>query len=396
MSQAVAEKKKNVCYFSNGLFAGVPAPKKQWFTKNDDEKTVGLFITGLPIFRSGTFADSMGFVQTWEPEHIHQMVMNYGILTSRGIFSDVPVRKGHPSPFTNSMDEVIGYIHSLSTGVFESPIDGEKHTYLLADFDVIEEQAAKRIDEGLWRNRSSEIGYYVTNNESEFYPVLTGFAWVDIPAVEGLNFSMLPGVNDKYSVIVDQTKEEAPVANENTGAQGTSNHGAPAVPGTPAVPSIPAATVQPLSFSYGAGLTTQDYSVVQAYMKGLEDENAELKLFQTETQRANRKAFITGLATTNKILASQVEGLTEFALSLSDDQWNKYAASYEAAPSLPLLGEHAATAQQGGTQAPTAQELAIAEAQRVYARLKVSGMTDEQLKQTGPYKTLQAAGLTAA
>src|ERR1044071_1004134 len=63
------------------------------YTKKGGKK----IYSGVAVFRSGTFRDSMGDLTTWEDLHVKQMVDNYDYLTSKNIIMSVPARDGHKS-----------------------------------------------------------------------------------------------------------------------------------------------------------------------------------------------------------------------------------------------------------------------------------------------------------
>ena len=70
-----------------------------------------LRVEGMPVFRSGTFRDSMGFQNTWESMHMREMVLHYNHLKDSGIFADVPVRAGHPAFFGGNPVMELDRIH---------------------------------------------------------------------------------------------------------------------------------------------------------------------------------------------------------------------------------------------------------------------------------------------
>lgn len=365
---------KNVLFCSDGHYAGLPTPRMRRFEKSANRPA--LIVNGLPIFRSGTFRDSMGWEHTYASEHMQMMQSNFEILKSRGTFVDVPVRKNHPSPFTNTMDEVIGYVVGLSVQNFTSPVDGQVYAYLMADVEILDAVAIEKVESGLWRNRSSEVGSYVTNDESEFWPALLGFAYVDIPAVEGLNFSKINGAGTDFAAIID--KEGSAVGADNTNQ----------VPAAPAAPTAPTST--PHSFALSNGVTT-DFARVQAHITELETSNAQFSSMFSELQTAARKNFVSQLAKDNKILQTQVDSLTEVALLQTDEGWEKFKAAYEAAPVNPTLAQHAAASQAPAVDAAQAQ---LATDKSIYNRLKAGGtMTPDQIKDSAVAKRLVAAGV---
>ena len=379
----------------------------------------GLVIEKMPVFRAGTFKDSRGDQMTWEAEHLMQMVFNFDLLKSRGILPNVPVRDGHPSIFGGG-GNLVGYIESLE---FEQATGR-----LLATYELTEPDAVAKVARGTYRARSSEIGMYETNDEALYWPVFMGFAFVDIPAVEGLyskdrtdgaivlvieEDNVAPKKQADHSAdggnvtvledgtqVVDLTQTENPIPEgdapvvEPPAAEGD----APVVeepvveepvvePPAAVVPEVPAAVLgtptAPATFAIN-GQPVSDFAAVQAHIAALEG-------FVKETKESNRKAFVTGLATSNKIIQPQVEGLTAFALSLDETQYEAFRASYEVAPTVPLLAVHANGVTNPDGDAPVddnADERSILTERLALHRS--TGMTDEQIARTDSAKRLAA------
>lgn len=397
MSVALApEARRTVSlFFSGSLGLGDYSPK---FSKKKDDKGADvLVVEGQPIFRSGTFRDSMGFSHTWEDLHMAQMVSNNELLKSRNYFPDPPVRKGHGAFLGDPIDTLVGYIKALRTEKFQSPVDGKDYTYILSDYEVLDPEAQQKIASGLWRHRSAEVGFYLNNDDAEFWPVMMGFAFVDIPAVEGLNFSKFPGVGTTRSIMFDK---EAPVTTgpvDTTQSNGSPGAPAPAAPAAPAnhaaPPAAPPAPQQqavqtppsaPHSFTI-AGQQTTDFAAVQAHI-------GRLETFQSETMEAGRKSFVSGLAGNKLILASQIEATEKFALGLTEDQYKAWMGTFENAVPNSALGQHSAgTANHNGQQV-SAEEAQIKLDQEMVARHKMAGMPPAQLENVTSYKRLKAAG----
>lgn len=384
-------------FFSGNLGLGDVSPK--FAKKKDDKGADVLVVEDVPIFRSGTFRDSMGYQHTWEDLHMAQMVSNNEYLKSRGFFPDPPVRKGHGSFLGDPMDSLIGYISSLRTEKRTSPIDSKEYTYILASYDILDLDAQQKVQSGLWRNRSAEVGFYLNNDDAEFWPVMMGFAYVDIPAVEGLNFSMVPGIGQTCSVMFDK---EAPVTTpvDTTQSNGSPGAPAPTAPAQnstttnhqsttpPAAPPAPPAAVPPAPHSFTvAGKPISDFTAVQAHINGLEE-------FQRETMEAGRKSYVSGLAGKNLILASQLEATEKFALGLSDDQYKAWMETFENAVPNQALGQHGSgPANSSGGPVPSPAELAIANDKAMYERHKMAGMSQENLERTSSYKRLKTQNL---
>lgn len=346
-----------------------------------------LVVEDLPVFRSGTFRDSMGYQHTWEGLHIDQMVQHFNLLRSRAILPDVPVRRDHPGFVRSNTDEVVGTHTALKSKKLKNTVDGEEYDYLLATVEVSDPGAIDKISRGTWRNVSAEVGGWTSNNETEFWPVYQGVAYVDFSAVEGLrNFSSHNGVGERFSVMLNGDNKEAHVSGETT----TSTPGTPAQQ-APAQPTMDPAQFARANFTFTVnGQQTNDFSAVQAHITTLETAASEAK-------DSNRKAFIKGLSEgkTPKIMASAIESIEKFALPLDDDGWAAFTKSYETAPAVAAVSQHATgqvnqtgTAPVGGTP-PKDDSLDIAAGiVKQHAR---GGMAAEKIKATASYKKLHAA-----
>lgn len=338
----------------------------------------------VAVFRSGSFRDSWGEMTTWEDMHIKQMVENFEHLRSNSLFDDVPVRDGHPNLLLNGLPgngKVVGWHTSLRSEKTKAPHDEEEYNYVFADFEITDPRAVEMVESGTWRNRSAEIITYRTNNEAEYWPVYGGFAYVDIPAVEGLKFSASTGAPaPRIYVMFDKEK---PVGDNPTGAAPAQQ---PANSGTGALP-FSAQPAAPHVFAVN-GRQVTDYAAVQTHINVLEK-------FRADTQEKNRRDFVTGLASANRIAASQIDKLSEFAVNLAPEQFDAWKATFEDAPVVPALGQsvdgvsnHSNSAQTG-TDAKAAQFAVWRETVRQH---KLAGATLAQIKETPSYKALVAAG----
>lgn len=306
-----------------------------------DEKKVGTWSTGnneagaavisrerMPVFRSGEFSDSMGRRHKWMTTHMRQMVDHYGLLKESGQFADVPIRRGHGSLFGDPIDSLIGYVTNLSMEKRTSPVDGKEYDYLLADVEIIDPDAQEKIQSGLWRNLSSEIGLYIDNDEAEYWPVFKGFAYVDIPAVEGLkefskSHTSTRTIIEGETMTTDSKTPVAPQVNtDHSGKRET------------------------FAFTINGEATT-DFSKVQNYIKQVEARNTELTTqvtdlsnFKKESITKEREGFIDQLAKDGKLVQTQVEDAKEFAKGMSDEQFEMYKKMNEASAPLPIMQEH--------------------------------------------------------
>jgi ATP-dependent Clp endopeptidase proteolytic subunit ClpP len=163
-----------------------------------------------------------------------------------------------------------------------------------------------------------------------------------------------------------------------------------------AQPPAPVATAEkpllapePFKFMVN-GVEVTDPAAVQAHMTGLE-------LYKKESIESGRKAFVDSLASDGKILASQINDTSEFALSLDSDQFDKWKATMVAAPKSSLFENHGTDSEQ---QTPK-DEAKAATAQRITVLNEIvqghrdSGMSDEQIKNLESFKELEKLTATS-
>lgn len=81
------------------------------------------------------------------------------------------------------------------------------------------------------------------------------------------------------------------------------------------------------------GVRTSDPAKIQAHIDTLEG-------YAKESSERSRKEFVQNLANDNKIAASQIDYFENHVAGLTAEQFEGFVASWEAAPTLPLLGKH--------------------------------------------------------
>lgn len=373
--------RRNLALFNAEMVRNI---KPTVYTKDNGN----LVVEGQPVFRSGTFRDSTGTQHSWEGLHMDQMVAHFTMLRDRGLFADVPVRDGHPGFLvhgTPGSGAVVGWHTGLKTELLKTHT-GVEETFLLANYEFTDPAAAAKYQNGTFRNRSSEIGEYTTNDEATFWPTYMGFAWVDISAVEGLNanaaFSSAYGTSGKSGKLIVPVEKGFSVGTEqqNNGQQ----------PGVP-VPPVPAfVPPPPVAFSIN-GQSVVDPTAVQNHVNALE-------LFQRETLEGRRSDFVTSLAANGKILATQLDGMTAFAKSLTVEQFEAWKTNMDATPSASVLANHGGTAAQGTPSTPgdDAKAAQIATLRGVVSMHTSSGMPKEEIQAKDSYKQLIALDPTAA
>jgi hypothetical protein len=343
--------------------------------------------SGVPVFRSGTFRDSMGEQNTWEKLHLDQMMSNYDHLVGNKVLQSIPVRDGHKSwvsKNTPGNGKVIGWHTDMSVKDMKSPLDGKTYSYLLGDYALTEPYAQASVDNGTFRNRSAEIGTYVTNAESEHWPVYLGFAFVDFPAVEGLNFSAYQGDRPKFYAWVGWDNRGVNVDPTQTGG---ATNGVLPFPTNMLPGGQPAAATSAFTI---AGQQITDPAQVQAYITRLE-------IFEAETRQAARSAFVSSLIESNRVPVTQREPMTQFATGLSSDQYAAWVTQWTGAQPMSLLGQHASgvtNATNASEQTATTSEIDIAES--IVKMHELAGMKPAELKATGSYQKLVVAGRRTA
>lgn len=328
-------------------------------------------VRGVEIFRAGTFRDSMGEQKTWTAEHLKLMAQNFKLLRESGIFPDVPVRRDH----SWTIDKVMGYFEDVY-------VKGDK---LVADYTVATPEDLQNLVSGKYRSRSLEVGMYTTNDEADYWPVIYGVAYVDIPAVEGLHSkdlqtSYFSRSNDSQETNVDPTNDKGAARPNTFRINGQETTDAAAVQAY-----IAQLEARPgLATFKIAGAETTDASAVQAHIDALE-------AFRSDARDGARKAFVKGLVTDGKIVAPMEETFSKLVTEMSDEQFAAFKAGYDLAPKVSLLGNHGANANHSsqdpaGAGQPS-EELVLEESIRMH---REAGMSEEQIQNTKSYKKLMA------
>lgn len=364
------------------------APSQREFER--DGKSV-LELKNVPVFRSGSFRDSIGMPHEFDTFAMESMVRNFDHLMAQKILTDIPVRRGHRGPFTNRMDELVGYVTAMRTEDRTAPHDGNEYTYLLADFEILDTGAQDKIKSGLWRNRSAEIGTYYDNRENEYGPAFLGVAYVDIPAVEGLNGFSKEAPQNVHFMMEDYTMTGVATPPGVANLNGTGAHAQQG-----AAPQF--------SFSLGGQKGITDFAAVQTYIETIEASNVELgnqvtsltterdelKAFKSGLFELEKDQFVTDLIKANKVLASQKDGLIALAKSLNDEQYEAWKSSYGEMPSQEVLGNYGHQSQEPShrdknSEDADAQKILFEQNKRTIEILKGAGQSDEKIKKSEAY-----------
>ena len=435
-------------FMSNSTLMAAPQRMYRRSFEKNGVMVNALTLTGVPIFRSGTFRDSMGDQKTFSTLDMASMVNNFNFLKDNHIFEDVPVRKGHGSFFGDPMDGLIGYMTGLTAQEMTNPIDGLKYTYLLADSDILDAEAQDKIESGLWRNRSSEIGTFVTNDEVPYGPTMTGYAFVDIPAVEGLNgafskskdFSMIidlkehavadskttPAVADapvvdpvvEPDVVVEPVTPNAPPALEATGAPvGASTETVADLFPQPddlddvkasdieitdvvqgaVIPEVKEVEPEPESAPVGEvtelaqGVVFARWSGDHFEIGGKRVSPAAAVALINKYQAANvanfameKKNTVTRLARENKILASKVDSYQEYVSGLDQKQFSSWLALQDDAPETSIFQQYTGTGVQVEQVSADTDEFNIA--RDIVTSLRRQNKSEEIVQASNSYK----------
>jgi hypothetical protein len=367
---------------------------------------------------------------TWEQFHLDQMISNNSFLAQKSILPAAPVRDGHKTWLIGNIQgrgNVVGWTQDLKTRPMQSPVDKQEYSYLLADVEITQLYAAENLANGTWRNRSSEIIQYTTNNETELWPVFGGYAYVDMPAVEGLNFGLhqadsavAPGTRVIFDLGASLREINVQPTPQAAGVQQGQPAGLLALPvlpqmqplaqpqlGQPTFPQFAQPQVQPMqqpamqpapqqSMPFAqpsapqqiiftcAGQQVTDFGQVQAYINAFESAQRELR-------DTNRKEFVKGLVINNKILAPQQPEYEAFALALDDAQYAAWTQQF-GLPN-PLLANHGGgvTNPANGAQ-PTAASTELETARQIVRIHERSGQIPTMYCNTPSYQKLVSAG----
>jgi hypothetical protein len=352
-------------------YFGTDISTRTWRGHNIDHQPDGsAIVRGVEVFKSGTFRDSMGEQNTWTDIHLQQIAQNFRLLFDSDIFPDVPVRRDH----SFSIDKTMGYYADLRA-------EGSK---LVADLHITDKSQIEKFETGHYRSVSFELGMYVDNDETAYWPVAMGVAYVDIPAVEGLHSKTLPMAY--FSRSTNTSKETEMTTDNDRGATrsfrikgvDTSDHAAVQAH----IEELEKRPERAATFRVN-GADAVDAAAVQAHIDTLEG-------FAKDTLEGSRKAFVAKLASDNKIAETQVEFLTDLAVDMSDEQFAKFTKGYEGAPVLSVLANHGAGTNQDGTQ-PAGQDKSFSEKATLEAQIamhKNAGLSAEQIQNTKAFKRL--------
>jgi len=328
--------------------------------RNDDGTAV---LTRLPVFKTGEFTSNNGKRKKYTSGDLQAIASNFKTL-KEGVLPNVPVRANHGQ----SVNEIVGYHDRLY-------VEGD---VLYADITFTEPEAAGKWDRGTYRNRSSEIGAYTTNEGEEFDLAFVGMAFVDLPAVEGLDnhYSLARDTGDTVF-----TQEDLDAARKEGVDEGyKSGHTAGLAEGAATAASAfsaPQGAVTKFSLN---GSETDNAEEIQAHIAGLEETVA--KFSQDE-----RRRYVEGLAEDNKILASKVDETVELVSKFDAAGFENFKAIYSNSVELPQF-QSGDTGNEGGGSTETK----LTEMDRhlaVVDNFRKAGLTEAQIEQSSAYQKIQ-------
>lgn len=303
------------------------------FGKSVEKRPDGsAIIRGIRIFRTGTFKDSNGIQHTFSDDHLQQMIANFEMLRRTEALPNVPWRIDH----SISAQNIVGWFEKIYT----------EDRFLLADVHFTEPDAVGKVERGTYRSRSAEVGVYETNDEALYWPVLTGCAFVDLPAVEGLYSKAQP----VQSTVLYDDKENNDMKFEIDGKPVSEEEWLKAANYAKALAdlnAVPADALVQMTKERDDALTAAKASAAHSkgepatFMVGgrpttdvvaVQNTITVLETFRAEAIKTAKADFVKSLVTGNKLAATQLESQQQFVAGLSDEQFESYKKSWEAAP----------------------------------------------------------------
>lgn len=191
---------------------------------------------------------------------------------------------------------------------------------------------------------------------------------------------------DKETTPTTPASPAAPETEEVPAGGGASGSGAPLPESDASTATDPAqnrAVAQKFTMTFADGTVVTDAAEAQRRV-------AVLEQFAADTQTSNRKAFVKHLADEGKILASGMDEIEKFALSLSPETYDSWSASWNAVPKSTVL-QSMATIPSVGASVVKDEADQIKVWEETVTQHQRGGMREEQIKQTASYKNLIAA-----
>lgn len=330
--KTVEGKEKRYLYFSSENFSKDEDGDEK--PKTVDKTREGKLLKNVEIFKVGTYRGI-----EYKESALDKMVANFHYLKAFEIFAHVPVRADHPSMFGigDVIDKVGGYVSDLRR-------EGKK---LVADIRITSDKMWDKIMEGSYVNRSSEIGTYDDNNGTIYSPVLYGFAWVDIPAVEGLSpkFSYskdnnIELINLNNEINMEEEKIEETFPPKEGEEVETPNEEVKVEEKSVEETQVEKPTETPVEEKPTEEVPVEEQKEelskdMSDFSKAFPKESEELKKYR-EQEFDN---FFEKLVADGKLTPAMLESEKEFAKSLSAEAFKKYKVLKESSPKLVKFNE---------------------------------------------------------
>ena len=339
----------------------------------------GMVVRDQKVFRTGTFTSMQGSTRTYSHQDLDLAVENFVKLRELNIIPNVPVREDH----STSIKDVVAYFTDVR----------RFGDFLYADWEWVSLDAETKWNEKKYRNKSIEIGRYVTNEGTVYDPVVLGLAFVDHPAVEGLYRIAQSG--DEMTTNTPEAQAAADQAAADKKAKEAADAATP--PATPPVEPVVPPVVEPVvppvepvgshsnaqmqqvhSFRMG-GAVVNDYAKVQAHIDGLES-------FRQESIDGARKDFVDGLVGGNIVTGPQGVAFHGLVKTMNPDQFTAFKAGFEGMASSNLFGKHDLG---GGGGADDAKSDRIAVLENIVANHRATGISQEDLAKKNSFLELQ-------
>jgi len=354
----------------------------------------------VKIFRVGTFTDMFGRERTWTHDDLDKAVENFYYLRDLNIVPNVPVREDH----TISIKDVVGYFLSVR----------RVGDFLFGDWEWASWDAKYKWDEKKYRNRSIEIGQYVTNDGAKYDPVVLGLAFVDFPAVEGLyriadHGDDMTTSNDQTNqadadaaaaaqAAADQAAADQAAADQAAADQAAADQVAAQAAADQAAAQAAAdaaaaadqtrepvgahrANMQPHVFRINGSEDVSDYARVQEHILSLET-------FRIETIESGRTSFLDKLVADKVITGPQADKFRIVVKTMDDAQFEAFREGFDGMAPANLFARHNVDGGSGGSgDDARADRISILEG--IVANHRARGASQDDIQKMSSYQELQ-------
>ena len=312
-------------------------------------KLSGWIIKNVEIFKVGTWKK-----RTYTADHLQEMADNFRSLKDAGTYDPV-FKKNH----SERVEDQVGWIYDVRR-------DGD---VLLADLHITDWSAYDKIQEGTWKNLSSEI-YLPALALDEFGingHVLRGVAIVSVPQVKGLKGLVLNSEileEEKGGVIVKREQVEALLKKWNKYSEDelkafsdeeifakfsevTEGIEIPAAtPAAPAAPAVPAVGQANFSENGGQGFVVMSQKDILdlAQSIGSKDQKnidlfSEVVKLKKESKENKVERKVEALMKAGKVTPAEKAGIMSFSEKLDETSFDAYFATLESRSPVAEFGE---------------------------------------------------------